>query len=162
MRKTMAIGRALGAAAILAGVCVVGCAKPKPDGMPKLVPCSVKVTQEGTPVEGATVGFFADGFEWGAAGTTDASGVAQMYTRGTYPGSAEGEFKVTIQKSVVEPVDVSQMTSASVTPTGGTAFDYVDLQYKTAESTPLTITVSGKTKAEFDVGAPAKEAVKAL
>ena len=150
-------------AALLCCVAVVGCGRPKPDGMPKLFPCNVKVIQDDAPLADATVTFHGpDGFKWAVSGTTDASGVAKMHTHGTYPGAPEGEFKVTITKHVVEPAKVDPNASASVTVSGGSAYDLVDAQFKTKDTTPLTITVSGKTSEEFDVGAAVRDAVQAL
>jgi len=150
----------------VAAVCVAalaislnGCSKPRPDGLPKLVPCSVTVVQDSKPLEGATVAFESDDLKWAVGGTTDAKGVAKMYTHGSYEGAPEGKFKVTIVKQVVE--SLGEATSASMTP-GGQAFNLVDLKYFTPEDTPLEIEVSGKTKAEFDVGAAIKEPVKML
>lgn len=142
---------------------VVGCGRPKPDGMPKLVPCSVKVIQDGAPLEEATVTFHGpDGFKWAVSGTTDANGVAKMHTHGAYPGAPEGEFKVTITKNVVETAAIDPNASASVTVSGGSSYDLVDASFKTKDSTPLSIVVSGKTSEEFDVGAAVRDAVQAL
>ncbi len=137
----------------------VGCGKPRPDGMPKLVSCSVTVLQDGKPLEGATVAFHSETIKWSVGGTTDAFGVAKMHTHGDYPGSPEGSFKVTIQKTVVEKSGEGASASASIS---AVAYDAVDLQYKTAADTPLTIDVSGKTNAEFEVGGGVKETVEAL
>ncbi len=151
-------------------VCVVvliainGCAgKKKPDGMPKLVPCSVKIVQAGNPLAGATVSFYSDSSQWSVGGTTDENGVAKMYTHGEYPGSPEGSYKVTVEKCVVDAPDVDLSTmSPSVAPTGLTAKNYVDLKFKDRETTELKIDVKGKTSAEFDVGAAVEEEVKRI
>ncbi len=149
--------------ALFCCVAVVGCGRPKPDGMPKLFPCSVKALQDGVPLADATVTFHGgDDFKWAVSGATDANGVAKIYTHGTYPGAPEGEFKVTITKHVVEKPEVDPNASASLTISGGSAYDLVDAQFRTKDSTPLTITVSGKTSAEFDVGAAVRDAVQAL
>ena len=150
-------------AALLCCVAVVGCGRPKPDGLPKLFPCSVKVIQDDAPLADATVTFYgADDFKWAVSGATDANGVAKMHTHGTYPGVPEGQYSVTITKNVVEKPEVDPNASASLTISGGQAYDLVDAQFMTKDSTPLTITVSGKTSEEFDVGAAVKDAVQAL
>lgn len=150
-------------AALLCCAAVVGCGRPKPDGMPKLFPCSVKVLQDGAPLADATVTFYgADDFKWAVSGATDANGVAKMHTHGTYPGVPEGQYSVTITKNVVEKPEVDPNASASLTVNGGQAYDLVDAQFKMKDSTPLTITVSGKTSEEFDVGAAVRDSVQAL
>lgn len=152
---------------IAAAVCVLaalavslgGCSKPRPDGLPKLVPCSVTIIQDGKPLEEATVSFESEDLKWAVGGTTDAKGVAKIYSHGAYEGSPEGKFKVTVTKQVVEADQ--EATSASSTPIS-VAYNLVDLQYFTAQDTPLEIEVSGKTKKEFDVGSAIKEPVKMI
>ncbi len=137
-----------------------GCSRKTPDGMPKLVDCQVTVTQGNAPLADATVSFSADDMKWSISGTTDASGVAKIYTHGDYPGCPEGTFKVTVSKTVVED-NAEEITSASQMITS-VAYECVDKQYSSRETTPLTITVSGKTSETFDVGEAVHEAIKAL
>lgn len=140
-----------------------GCGgKKKPEGMPKLVPCEVKITQEGAPLEGAVVSFYSDSSTWGVSGTTDAVGVAEMHTYGDFRGSPEGTFKVTVEKSVLDAggEDLANLSPSAIP--NVRAIECVDVKYKTKDSTDLTIDVKGKTKAEFEVGAPVKEEVKKL
>lgn len=161
-RSRLALSSALVLCAAL--TFVGGCSRPKPDGMPKLVPCTVRVTQEEEPLAGATVELLGDeNFKWTVSGTTDAQGNAKIHTHGDYPGAPEGSYKVAVSKQVVEQeeVDESQM-SASYVPSGGTAYNCVDPQYGKADTTPLTIDVKGKTSAAFDVGAAIHEPVKPL
>ena len=121
------------------------------------------ITYNGEPLADATVTFYgADDFKWAVSGATDASGVAKMHTHGTYPGVPEGQYSVTITKNVVEKPEVDPNASASLTISGGQAYDLVDAQFQTKDSTPLTITVSGKTSEEFDVGAAVRDSVQAL
>ncbi|MDO4586887.1 MAG: carboxypeptidase regulatory-like domain-containing protein [Planctomycetia bacterium] len=146
---------------LISGI-VFGCGKKKPDGMPKLVPCEVSVIQDGKPLEGAVVSFYSDTIKWSISGTTDANGLAKIHTHGTYPGSPEGEFKVTVTKTVIEQTTQPEPVSASVTVSPSPSYDSVDSQYKMRNSTPLTITVSGKTTQSFDVGAAVRDEIKPL
>ena len=138
---------------------LVGCSKPRPDGLPSLVPCSVTITQDSQPLEGATVAFESDDMRWAIGGSTDANGEAKMFTHGTYPGAPEGTYKVTVVKQVVE-ADGSAETASS-TPSAK-AYNLVDAQFFKPDTTPLEITVKGKTKEAFDVGAAVREPVKML
>ena len=70
----------------------------KPDDMPALTPCTITVTHNGSPVEGASVLLSPKSGKFSAAGTTDASGKAVMKTNGMYDGVAAGEFLVTVTK----------------------------------------------------------------
>ena len=54
-----------------------------------------------------------------------------------------------------------QLSNPNFVGSMGTAYDYVDLKYKTKNSTPLTIEVkSGKNGDEFGVGPAVREQVK--
>lgn len=147
---------------IVALVVFVGCnGKKKPDGLPKLFPCSVTITQGGSPLEGATVSLFSDSSSWGAAGTTNESGVAKIFTYGDFAGAPEGVYKVTVEKNRLDSdVDLTNL-SPNETP-NVTAIDLVNVKYKNRDTTDLTLEVKGKTTASFDVGEAVEEEVKRL
>ena len=90
--------------AILLAACLImaslGCNQgpQKPDDLPALTPCTITVTHNGSPVEGASVLLSPKSGKHSAAGTTDASGKAAMKTNGMYDGVAAGEFLVTVTK----------------------------------------------------------------
>ena len=139
---------------------VSACKRATPEGMPKLVPCSVSIIQDGQPCEGAAVTLFTDDHTWAVSGTTDASGVAKIFTHGTYPGAPLGKYTVVVSKQVVEEPEATQ--SASEIVSGGTAYNFVDPQFGSKSTSPLELEVTGKTSASFDVGAAIHEAVKPL
>ncbi|MDD3468541.1 MAG: hypothetical protein PHE53_01010 [Thermoguttaceae bacterium] len=141
---------------VLGLLLIVGCGgKPTPEGFPDLVPCQVEVIQDGKPLAEATVGFVSDQLQWAVGGVTNEQGVAQMYTHGDFEGSPEGDFRVTITKTVIEGAPTpEQLASPSFSGRGGEAFDYVDLQYKDPKNTPFQVKVSGTTREKFDVGKP--------
>ncbi|MBR5757707.1 MAG: hypothetical protein IKX88_03815, partial [Thermoguttaceae bacterium] len=63
----------------LAALC--GCGEKTPPDMPKLFPTSITITQEGTPVEGASVQLLKKDdlyYKWLAGGVTDATGVCTI------------------------------------------------------------------------------------
>lgn len=148
-------------AAILVVTALGGCARKTPDGMPKLYPCSVTITQGDAPLADATVTLSSDSLQWAVSGTTDASGVAKIYTHGTYPGAPEGSYVVVVQKQIVEEPEAASQ-SASVVVSGGTAYNCVASEFGSKDTSSLKIDVKGKTTATFDVGEPIHEAVKAL
>ena len=76
----------------------VGCAGvKKPADLPKLHPCTVSIDMNGAPLEGALVTLVPDSGKWSAAGTTDATGSVDLYTR-NFRGIPEGSYRVTVQK----------------------------------------------------------------
>ncbi len=92
----------------LAAVCAlfVGCAKPAPDGMPETVPFKVKVVDGGKGIAEVQVVFDSTTGVGAIAGSTNASGVAEMKTtfkNYTVKGVPLGEYKVRcIKDPVVE------------------------------------------------------------
>ena len=90
---------------LIACVCCAGASlgcggKPKPDGMPELIPTTVVVTQNGAPLGDAALTLTsADGScKWAVGGRSDAQGRAVLYTQGDYKGAPEGTFKVGVSK----------------------------------------------------------------
>ena len=141
-----------------------GCGgKKKPDGMPTLFPCEIKVIQDGTPLPGAVVSLVsADGsVKWVVGGGTNNEGIAKMFTHGDYPGAPAGQYHVTITKTVIEDAPTpEQLNNPNFAGPMGTDYDYVDLQYKSQTKTPLKMEVtSGKNSQEFDVGKSIHEKV---
>jgi hypothetical protein len=133
---------------------IFGCnGKPRPDGTPPLVACSIFVQQEKTPLIDANVSLIPeDGSQWNAAGTTDASGVAKLYTLSQYEGVAIGRYKVVVSKMETIP----GMLGSSDGSTKGTPdphFNLVELQYSDPTKTPLTLEiVKGTSRYEIDAG----------
>lgn len=89
-----------------ASLFTLGCTGNKPSHIPNLVKCSVKVTHDGSPVDGAKVLFAPESGQFSAAGTTDATGVAVMKTEGVYDGAVAGEYRVSVTKMEVVQFDV--------------------------------------------------------
>jgi len=141
-----------------------GCSgKQKPPGMPALYPCEIKVIQDDAPLPGAVLSLIsADGsIPWVVGGGTNREGIAKLYTHGDFPGAPAGNYRVTITKTVIEGAPTpEQLSNPNFAGPMGTDYDYVDLQYKSQKSTPLTIEItSGKNTKEFDVGKPIREKV---
>jgi hypothetical protein len=86
------------AGALILALAVVGCG-----GKYKPVPVSGVVTLDGSPVEGATVYFYAVGDEKEgrpAQGVTDKNGEFRLSTMGENDGALRREYKVVIAKYV--------------------------------------------------------------
>ncbi|MDO5581969.1 MAG: hypothetical protein Q4G69_12640 [Planctomycetia bacterium] len=104
------------------------CGPKVPSDVPKLIPCSVKVTKGGSPLEGAQVILYkTEGAgSLTVCGTTDASGVAKISTiRASYvgKGAPEGDYKVTVNKEVVVPHWKTPDELAAMTPPEAEKYD---------------------------------------
>ena len=147
--------------------------KPRPVGFPDLFPCTIKVTQNDQPLEGASVRLLPESgsFEWIISGTTDASGMAKIFTHADFAGAPAGTFKVIISKNEMEPSKLVQpedkMSDEWKEWFGKwqeeklATFRYVKPEYDNVNTTPHSITIAkGKNTATFDVGEAIKEEVK--
>ncbi|MDD3589010.1 MAG: hypothetical protein PHO46_01875 [Thermoguttaceae bacterium] len=141
--------------------CCVSCKEErKPDGMPDLYPCTVKLTQEGQPLEGAFILCQSDDAQlirWAVTGQTGADGVAKIFTMGKFAGAPAGTFAVVVTKeeseggSAPSEDDMTEMKSGGF---GGDVYSLVSLDQTAKETTPHKITVEagGKNAFEFDCG----------
>ncbi len=140
-----------------------GCSKPRPDGMPPLVDCTIVLKySDGKPAEGVTVVLrpVSQGLEkWSSAGKTDSSGKAKIVTYGQYPGAPEGEYKVVLNKvEIVGEANSEDGTAVQTEPIE--YYSLVETDYTTEEKTPLSLTVGKKSVSEtFDVGKETRELV---
>lgn len=146
---------------------LIGCSGEKrPEGLPKLYPCTITVLQEGKPLENASIDLIMkNGFcKWPIAGTTDSAGVAELRTYGLYKGVPSGTFSVSIEKREPESKLEQQFDpSRKTAPKPIKVFSYVDQKYTNVKTTPLEITVEEKAaKKEFDLGKPIKKHVDTL
>ena len=115
-------------ACVLASVASLGCKdKSRPADLPEdMSPCFVTITQEGKPLEGASVSFeYTTPVKYTTSGVTDANGVAQMSTYG-YGGAQIGTAKVVVTKMVTEGlVEATDDEEGSM----GSDFYVVDAKY---------------------------------
>jgi hypothetical protein len=161
-------------------VFVAGCGQKLPDGMPKLYPVTISVTQDGTPLAGANV-VLSGTHQWVSVGTTDAQGNAVLYTQGNYPGVPEGISKVAVTKIGEEgsepppkPFSAESERIYNEYQKSGKKykqFNVTPVQYRKAETTPLqveikkgiknvTVNVEGTVKEELRRAGPALPAPK--
>ena len=93
---------------VLAMIC--GCGPERPKGVPPLYPLKVKVVYTGgQPVQGAEIMLTAKnpaevGGNWAMTGITDASGVAEIATLGSYKGVPAGDFNIIVSKVISEGI----------------------------------------------------------
>ena len=145
---------------------IAGCGPELPEGMPKLYPCTLTITQDGKPLEGASVILFSmdpNISKWASNGVTDSSGNVVMKTQGKYDGAAAGDYKVLVTKIIVEEGVVLQAETETTPEKSipGKTFSYVEQQYGDPLKCPLTLTVStGKTTETLDVGKYVKEEIR--
>ena len=137
-----------------------GCSKDhnRPADLPPLYPVKITVTQEGQPVEGATVTVNAKTpMKYGSSSTdTDTSGVATLRTYG-YAGVPAGEYVVAIERRGIEGAREVMNEYGEPETRGGQIFQYVDAKFASQNSSPLSITVTDKGATEtFEVGTPVR------
>lgn len=138
---------------------LLGCS-PADDGGPTRVPASVAVTYNGSPVEGASITLVPKAEGEAAYGMTDASGVAQLSTRGENDGAIPGEYQVLISKSETKSADVKiDSNEVGAMPSGADAMKQAETRHLVPEkysaigTTDLTATIdpSGKNALSFDL-----------
>jgi len=130
---------------------LTGCGPKLPDGMPKLHPVTITVTQDGTPLADANIVLSGVG-DWVSTGSTDAQGVAQLFTQGRYPGVPAGTLKVTVTKVGTEgeppppnPFDAESERVYQEYQRAGKSyrqFHVVPPDYRQESTTPLTVEVA--------------------
>jgi len=150
---------------ILAAIILLfaGCGGEKlPDGMPRPVACTITVTQEGMPLEGAIVRLLpVDGNSWNAMGRTDASGRAIIYSMDRFRGAVPGKYKVVVTKTEQETVaELSSEERVRLQSQGlpipeptPANFSLVEEEYGDVSTTPHEIEVArGNPSHTIDVG----------
>lgn len=146
---------------------LMGCGQKLPDGMPKLYPTLITITQEGKPVADANVKLMKKDeltYKWLAGGRTDELGVCKVKTQGKYDGAPAGDFSVVVYKTVVNESATRKSTPTPSDPAEAAEWsrkvaeeeasrDVIDTKYKKIQTTDLTISIQeGKNEESFDVG----------
>jgi len=136
----------------------------RPADLPRLFPVQIEVIQGGSPLEGAVVTLISKtpATYSTSSGTTNASGVAVLRTHG-FNGTPEGEYTVLITKEGSENQTEARSLEGLPIMVGGQFYRYVDSQFATASTSPLSLTVtagSGTTRESFDVGAAVRTFVR--
>ena len=132
-----------------------GCQPSKrPDGLPPLYPCTVTITQNGTPAADVSVRFISkETSKWPVTGITDASGKAVMVTYGQFKGAPLGEYTVVVSKTESESVTAASEYSSGITK----IFSLIAVEHRQPETSQLQMTVQkGNNTETFDVGKPVR------
>lgn len=139
-----------------------------PPDVPKLVPCKITVTQEGTPLAGATVILdFVGTSSWRTGGATDSNGVVTPMTNGQFEGVPAGKYKVVIMKTEQDASSIppapeagapgyDEWMSKYAMAEGPARYTLVEKQFTTAKTTPLEIELTGGKLVEHTVDAGKK------
>lgn len=134
----------------------------RPAGMPSLKPCTVIVTEGGTPLHTTSVTLFSeDGTpsKWGSGGITDAAGKATLISRG-FEGAPAGKYKVTLSRNVQPGAPPAPDSTASDEEFAAyfsklakfpPAKETMPAAYLKPETTPLTITVGSAKEITVEV-----------
>ncbi|MGL4943878.1 MAG: hypothetical protein ACRC46_11895 [Thermoguttaceae bacterium] len=123
-------------------VTVFGCGgATRPDGLPKLVPCTLTIQYEdGSPVADAMVALAPENIEMGKfsmSGKTNASGQVVIRTHGDFSGAPEGKYRVTVSK-------VDWVDSGKTDETGSPimkANPHVASEFSSGVNSPLSLTI---------------------
>ncbi|MDR1484638.1 MAG: hypothetical protein LBT09_07420 [Planctomycetaceae bacterium] len=146
---------------------IAGCGdKSRPSDLPPLYPCTVTVTQDGQPLEGAIIRFEpmdSAGATYQAAAVSSADGTALMKTYG-FQGSPVGKYKVIVTKIVSESTEYKlNESTGKEEPVNSKRYRLIEPQFTSAKTTPLEIEITGKEKnvlKTFDVGKAVKEFIE--
>ena len=139
----------------------IGCGgSPRPDGLPPTYPLTIKVLQEGQPLGDAAVALIDQdsSVKWAIGGTTNAEGIAQIWTHGTYNGAPEGNYSVVITKTIYEGLDdyndaMIRGDTAAAQRIQVNMFQLVEDAYTVAKDTPIKVEVTRSTRTlEVDAG----------
>ena len=120
-----------------------GGGRAKPKDMPPLYPVTLTFTQEGVPVDEASIVLNSSG-KWAVAGMTDEKGEVNLVTNGFYDGAPEGSYKIAVTKIVYEKNSAGTIVKQT---------DVIPDQFKREATTPLEIEIGKKDNNKtFDLG----------
>ncbi|MDR2117660.1 MAG: hypothetical protein LBP87_14885 [Planctomycetaceae bacterium] len=124
----------------------------RPENLPALQPCTVKVMMAGVPVEDAIVSFSPEAGQWFGNAITNSAGTAKILTQGKFVGVPQGTYKVLINKSISSnPNWVPQSEGESAPPT----IHHINLKFSDTVKTPLSCEVKeGTNHFDFEVTPP--------
>ena len=142
---------------------IAGCGGAKlPADLPKLYPAQIEVTAtDGAKIEGAVVTLsLIGGAGEPVGGSTDAKGIAKLYTRGQYAGAPAGKYKVCVNWAII----LEGPTSQKPVPTDPKELDIykrkvaserkakpaLEAVYRDTKNTPLEVEI-GEGKNSFPV-----------
>lgn len=150
---------------VLALGALVGCSRERrPEGFPKLYPCTIQITQEGVPVPGVRVSLVHPELtaRWAVGAETDDSGLATIRTHG-FKGAPRGSYKVILSKK--ETVGRGWIGDEYSSYQGWEDMKIMSLiaqEYESGEETPLEIEVERSAHEKFDIGKAERRLVQVI
>jgi hypothetical protein len=149
-------------------ICLVfsGCQKSnRPADLPKLYPCRITVTQEMSPLEGASITLQAvnsSGKYQVSSGRTDFAGIATIYTYGV-AGVPLGDYKITISKVSTEGGTQKIDSFGNGEIVGTKNYQLVDNKFTENDTTPAKITITEKSNdIIIDVGKAVHQTIPSM
>ena len=143
----------------LATLVAISCKNEKrPDGMPDIYPCSLKIIQDSQPLPDAQVRIASSDPQiarFPCGGTSDQSGVVELKTMG-FKGAPRGTFKVVVSKIEWKnrPSNAEEARKYESEGIKEESYDLVDRKFADASTTPLEIEIQEGVSSpiEIDVG----------
>jgi 5-hydroxyisourate hydrolase-like protein (transthyretin family) len=129
----------------------------RPEDLPKLFPCVITITQEGKPLEEASVELVAtdqNNTKYKSLSITDAEGKAVMSTYG-HEGVPAGKYKVAVTKILHDDLVYGTNSSGEREVVDYKAYKTVEPRFSEAKTTPHELEITGKDKKNevtFDTG----------
>jgi hypothetical protein len=121
---------------ILSVLCFVGCGGAAlPKGLPPIYPCTITLTQDGVPLEGASVALIPEDttLTFTFAGATTSNGSVEMYSHGKHRGVPAGKYKLLVTKNDHE-IQNGKIWDVSL----------VDVKYTKPDASPLEVNIAEK------------------
>lgn len=138
-----------------------------PPGMPKLIPTTIILNQDGAPLAEASVTFYPDPMnDWSAGGSSDEQGRVEVFTGGQFKGLAAGKYKVTVSKTERDPLDFSgdpekDYGAYEKAIAKQKSYRLVDPKYSELNTTPLVVNIeAGKPVEPIDLGKAVRVQIK--
>ena len=148
----MSMSKTCGIVLLLIVVGLGGCGESRDPNLPDLVPVTGKITLDGKPLPGATVGFFGNASgSTGSVGTTDADGVYQLQTLNNGEGAPVGQYIVSVSK-LVKPDGSDLPTDVEIDPMSTPHKELLPPKYSDMNQTVLKTEVKeGGGQHDFDL-----------
>ncbi|MDR3108581.1 MAG: hypothetical protein LBU65_02675 [Planctomycetaceae bacterium] len=144
---------------------VSGCSNSlQPKDLPKLYSCVITITQEGKPLDGATVELVVTDHEnskYKSLAITDVEGKAIMSTYG-HNGVPVGKYKAVVTKEITDDIVYKENESGGKDLVSYKKYKMVEEQFSDPQITSHEIEITGKGKVAktFDVGKAIRQLVK--
>ena len=153
---------------LLSLIALSGCTMQRvPDGLPKLVPVTLTITQEGVPLSDAVVTLTdpSNSLQFMVGGTTNANGNVVLHTHGKYKGAPLGKFKVRVVKTETDQLPPHLQTAPNMrSPEFGAysreieklppqkTYTLIEKRYTQSNTTPLELDITGPLTTTLDIG----------